>query len=163
MWHERGLWDSGLGDYRQHRGLCHCYVWRKHLIGDRETGVIHEQSLDTRTDGGEPLRWERTSPHLSSEGKRLFFSRLELCMETGVGLTTGQGSDPQASLRFSDDGGRTWSNERTVAMGKLGEYRKRVQWARLGSARDRVFRVSGSDPVKTSIVDAFLDVEVGRN
>jgi hypothetical protein len=70
-----------------------------------------------------------------------------------------QGSDPQVMLRFSDDGGHTWSNEHWKSMGKIGEYYKRVMWRRLGMTtklRDRVYEVSGTDPVKIAIMGAEL-------
>jgi hypothetical protein len=62
-------------------------------------------------------------------------------------------------LRWSDDGGHTWSNEHWASMGKLGEYGKRVIWRRLGMTtrlRDRVYEISGSDPVKIAIMGAEL-------
>jgi hypothetical protein len=64
-------------------------------------------------------------------------------------------------LRWSDDGGHTWSNEHWASMGKIGEYGKRVIWRRLGMTtklRDRVYEVSGSDPVKIAIMGAELSV-----
>jgi hypothetical protein len=70
-----------------------------------------------------------------------------------------QGADPQVMLRFSDDGGHTWSNEHWKSMGKIGEYYKRVMWRRLGMTtklRDRVYEVSGTDPVKIAIMGAEL-------
>ncbi len=69
--------------------------------------------------------------------------------------------DPQIMLRWSDDGGHTWSNEHWASMGKLGEYGKRVIWRRLGMTtklRDRVYEISGSDPVKIAIMGAELSV-----
>jgi hypothetical protein len=68
-------------------------------------------------------------------------------------------TDPQVMLRWSDDGGHTWSNEHWASMGKLGEYGKRVIWRRLGMTtklRDRVYEISGSDPVKIAIMGAEL-------
>jgi hypothetical protein len=68
-------------------------------------------------------------------------------------------TDPQFMLRWSDDGGHTWSNEHWASMGKIGEYGKRVIWRRLGMTtklRDRVYEISGSDPVKIAIMGAEL-------
>ena len=69
------------------------------------------------------------------------------------------GADPQVMLRWSDDGGHTWSNEHWAAMGKIGQYYKRVFWRRLGMTlklRDRVYEISGTDPVKVVIMGAEL-------
>ena len=68
-------------------------------------------------------------------------------------------TDPQVMLRWSDDGGHTWSNEHWASTGKIGEYGKRVIWRRLGMTtklRDRVYEISGSDPVKIAIMGAEL-------
>jgi hypothetical protein len=70
-----------------------------------------------------------------------------------------QGADPQVMLRWSDDGGHTWSNEHWVSMGKIGQYYKRVIWRRLGMTtklRDRIYEISGTDPVKIAIMGAEL-------
>ena len=68
-------------------------------------------------------------------------------------------TNPQVMLRWSDDGGHTWSNEHWASTGKVGEYGKRVIWRRLGMTtklRDRVYEISGSDPVKIAIMGAEL-------
>jgi hypothetical protein len=96
----------------------------------------------------------------------------EITTETGIELTTEDGFilittpilpavgyNPQVMLRFSDDGGHTWSNEAWSNMGKIGEYYRRVFWRRLGMTlklRDRVYEISGTDPVKIAIMGAEL-------
>jgi hypothetical protein len=95
-----------------------------------------------------------------------------LVTESGLFLTTESGDfiissessmtigvDPKAMLRWSDDGGHTWSNEHWSPMGKIGVYQQRVFWRRLGMTlklRDRVYEVSGSDPAKIAIMGAEL-------
>jgi hypothetical protein len=89
---------------------------------------------------------------------------VNLTTESGLQLVTSlvsltDGANPQVMLRWSDDGGHTWSNEHWAGMGKIGEYGKRVIWRRLGMTtklRDRVYEVSGSDPVKIAIMGAEL-------
>ncbi len=69
--------------------------------------------------------------------------------------------DASVMLRWSDDGGHTWSNEHWVNTGKIGEYGRRAIWRRLGMTtklRDRVYEVSGTDPVKIAIMGAELSV-----
>jgi hypothetical protein len=76
----------------------------------------------------------------------------------GYAISSKQG---QVMLRWSDDGGHTWSNEHWASMGKLGQYGTRVIWRRLGMTtdlRDRVYEVSGSDPVKIAIMGAELSM-----
>jgi len=72
-------------------------------------------------------------------------------------------TQPQAMLRWSDDGGSTWSKEHWTTIGALGKYQNRAIWRRLGQARDRVFEVVVTDPVKAVIVSANLKVSGGEN
>jgi len=74
-----------------------------------------------------------------------------------------QTNNPQAMLRWSNDGGSTWSNEHWVSMGQLGKYKNRAIWRRLGWSRDRVFEVVVTDPVNAVIVSANLKAKVGTN
>ena len=71
------------------------------------------------------------------------------------------GVDPQAMLQWSDDGGHTWSNEHWTSIGRLGERKTRVRWRRLGRSRDRVFKLTISDPVKVAILGASVEVTPG--
>jgi hypothetical protein len=66
---------------------------------------------------------------------------------------------PQVMLRFSDDGGHTWSNEHWKSMGRIGQFGYRTIWRRLGMTlklRDRVYEISGTEPVKIAIMGAEL-------
>ncbi len=70
-----------------------------------------------------------------------------------------EGANPEVMLRWSDDGGHTWSNEHWRSMGRIGTYGTRTIWRRLGMTtklRDRVYEVSGTDPVKIDIMGAEL-------
>jgi hypothetical protein len=78
-------------------------------------------------------------------------------------VTDAPGVSPQAMLRWSNDGGSTWSNEHWVNIGKLGKYKNRAIWRRLGTARDRVFEVVVTDPIKAVIVSANLKASVGES
>ena len=69
------------------------------------------------------------------------------------------GYNPQVMMRWSDDGGHTWSNEHWTSIGLIGNYGKRAFWRRLGMTlkiRDRVYEISGTDPVKIAIMGAEL-------
>lgn len=159
LWHERAFLEID-GTYGQHLGCCgmFAYAFNKQLIGDRVTGNIYGFDLDEYTDNGSPLRRERVFTHLNDESKRIRYSSLEVGFETGVGLTTGQGSDPQCVLQISQDGGRTWSIEFTRTIGKIGAYMTKVAFRRLGIAREMTFRIKITDPVKVAITGAYLNV-----
>ena len=74
-------------------------------------------------------------------------------------ITSSVIADPQVMLRWSDDGGHNWSNEHWTSMGGIGRFGQRIMWRRLGMTtriRDRVYEVSGTDPVKIAIMGAEL-------
>ena len=92
---------------------------------------------------------------VTNSGDYLIFSMTTIPSSTA----DGQGDDPEAMLRWSDDGGHTWSNEHWTQMGRIGQYGFRAFWRRLGMTlklRDRVYEVSGTDPVKIVITGANL-------
>ncbi|MDD5199250.1 MAG: hypothetical protein PHC88_05550 [Terrimicrobiaceae bacterium] len=128
-------------------------------------GLIYESSIDFYDDDGCLIRRVRRTPEISIQGLRLFFSRLEVLLEAGGGLATGQGSDPKLMVRHSDDGGHTWSNERWVSMGKQGEYQRRAVLNRLSSprCRTRIFELVCTEPIKQVWIDLFIDLTGGRH
>lgn len=156
-WHQRAYLNSD-GTLTRHRSNCYAFAYGKHLVGDFENGNIYELDQDTYTDNGDPIQWTRSCEVIQDpDFKRIFFNKLQIEMATGVGNITGAGSDPVVGMSYSDDGGRTWSNERTASMGKIGEYFTRIIWWRMGSAFSRIYRLRGSEPVKTVIVGASLN------
>jgi hypothetical protein len=62
--------------------------------------------------------------------------------------------NPQVMLRYSNDGGFTWSNEYWVSIGLVGNTKNRAIWRRLGQARDRVWEITFTDPVQSDIIGA---------
>lgn len=157
QWHERMWLNKDTNDTELHRASCFMFFNKMNLIGDRVTGKIYRMSLDYQDDDGVEQVWTRISPHQQDEKRLLSYASFELDMELGGGLTTGQGSDPQVMLKYSNDGGVTYSSELWRTTGKIGEYKTRVVWRQLGVARDRVFYVSGSDPIFTQINEATIN------
>ena len=161
-WHERAGWNTSTGQFTRHRSNCQCKFSGNTVVGDYENGNIYTLSLNVYADNGGVQKWLRSwraLPTGTNNLKRTAQHSLQLDCESGTGLVTGQGSDPEIMLRWSDDGGHTWSNEHLSKMGKIGEYYRRVFWRRLGMTlklRDRVYEVSGTDPVKTAIMGAEL-------
>jgi hypothetical protein len=148
----------------RHRSNCQCNYVGITIVGDFENGNLYSLDLNTYADNGGVQKWLRSWRALPTDQnnlKRTAQHSLQLDCESGTGLNNGQGSDPQVMLRWSDDGGHTWSNEHWASMGKIGQYFRRVIWRRLGMTlklRDRVYEVSGTDPVKVAIMGAQLDV-----
>jgi len=162
LWHQRQSYPvHQSGDAGRHRANCYAYFAGKHIVGDYVKGELYELDMDTFDDDGETIRRIRTCQVIHKDRRNLFFPRFELDFEGGVGLSTGQGDDPQAMLQWSDDGGHTWSYERWVDIGPIGEYTARAVWRRLGRSRNRVFRVMVSDPVKYVLIAANAEIEIG--
>jgi ribosomal protein L31 len=168
LWHERAYTNSGT--LERHRAEQALYFAPKdlNLVGDYESGKIYKLNDSYYSDNGDAITRLRTSPHISSGLDRIFCSKFQLDMETGIGLDGDvQGSDPTVMLDFSDDGGHTWSSESwalaDAGSGQIGNFKKRVIWRRLGSFRDRIFRVKITDPVPVTLIDAQLEVKKGAN
>lgn len=128
-------------------------------------GLIYEVSSSYYDDNGIPTRRVRRTPHISVENLMLFFEKLEIVAEVGLGLdgeTTATGAEPQLMVRWSDDGGKSWENEEWVSLGAVGKYRWRVILRRLGKSRDRVFELIFTDPVPLRIIDGFVNFTVGK-
>jgi hypothetical protein len=162
LWH-KWLYTNNQGQYERHRGNCCAFFNQQILLGDYENGKLYRLSLSQYTDDGQLIRRLRRCPHITTDLQRQYFAELQIQFQPGVGLPVGQGQDPQAMLRWSDDGGFTWSNENWVTIGKQGQYFTRAMWRRLGFARDRIFEVVVTDPIKAVIVSANLKAEAGDN
>lgn len=161
LWHQRGYLDPITGILGRHRSACNIFYNSKHIVGDFADGRLYTLDLDYYQDGaGDPMPAIRAASHLAGPDYAwIVHNRLQIDIEAGIGLSTGQGSDPQAYLDWSDDGGREWSSQHSAPMGAQGKYITRLRWNRLGRARDRVYRVTISDPVKRVILGATLNPE----
>lgn len=144
----------------------YAYCFGKHLVSDYASGNIYELDINTFTDKGLSTVRERVLPPLTGEplglsGGRLICSRLELLLERGIGLPTGQGSNPVLMISVSEDGGKTFGAEEFIEVGELGQYAKKVEWYGFASGYEIVFKVRVSDPVPISITGAAADIQSG--
>ena len=160
-WHKRLSFDSGTDTFHRHRSNCFMNFADLRIVGDYQTGAFHQMSRQYYTDNGAVLPAVRRSPHVwqKQSRQRVFFAQLQIEFTPGVGLQSGQGSNPQAMLRWSDDGGFTWNQERWTTIGKVGYTKNRAIWYLLGEARDRVWEVKITDPVPRDIIGATCYME----
>lgn len=135
------------------------YFLGKRIVDDHTTGKLYRIDASLYDDAGAPILMRLTGAHLSDNQRKLGHASLQIVFEAGVGTATGQGADPQAMLRWSNDGGSTWSSERWASIGKIGERFRRAIWRALGRARDRVYQIDITDPVKRVIVGIVLVVK----
>lgn len=162
VWHERAGWSNGA--FTRHRSNCQMAFNSQIVVGDYTNGNLYAFDQDVYADNSQVQKWLRSwraLPTGQNNLKRTSQHSLQIDMEAGSGLNLGQGEDPQVMLRWSDDGGHTWSNEHWAPIGKIGEFYKRVFFRRLGMTlklRDRVYELSMTDPVKTALMGAELIV-----
>lgn len=162
-WHEWLAFDATTGLFHRHRSNCHFMLGRDHVVGDWQTGDLFILDPHIYTDNGHTIRRVRSTYAEDADLKRVFYSSLQIDLQAGVGLVDGQGSEPRLMLRWSNDGGHTWSNTRTATMGKLGQYGARCIWNRLGNGRARVWEISVTDPVNAVVLGAVLLGEAGES
>lgn len=165
QWHHRRRWNATLGRWEAWRVRGHAYLGMTHVVGSRDSGSIWALDPETYDDDGEILRLVRQAPYLGAENAWASIDAFELGVEPGVGLASGQGSDPQVELEVSKTLAKTWFSAGTASLGPMGAYDDRTYWTRLGMARiDRlVFRVIITDPVKRVIgPGAWVRVTPGK-
>jgi hypothetical protein len=133
------------------------------VLGDYRTGNLYAFNPANLTDNATPRRWLRRWRALAQTTEAAQrFSELTVDMQTGAGVPNG--FDPHISLRWSNDGGHTWSDERIKGVGRLGSTIKTVKFNRLGSTRrfkpnGRVFELSSDDPFMVAILGADVEGE----
>lgn len=166
QWHERAVWNSNSGEYTRDKPNYHIFAFGKHLVADFENGNVYEQSLSFTTDNGDLIRRQRILPYFTEQNDLyyIYFKTFKLDMRTGVGTTSGdiENTDPMALLRWSNDGGYTWSDEIETPIGAVGQYNTRVMWRRLGRARFRIFEVTIMADIPVWMISAYIEAEVGR-
>jgi hypothetical protein len=161
QWCEWLYRNPATNEENRHRAHTHVYFAGKHLVGDWEDGKLYSLEEETFTDNGDPIVRLRATQEMDSEGELVFYEELIVDMETGVGTESGQGSEPLLMLRYSNDSGRTWSNQKTRPIGVVGNYGARVKFGPTGAGRNRVWEISMSDPVKFVVMGASVRAAKG--
>jgi hypothetical protein len=157
FWHER-TWIDTNGEWHRHRANATAYAYGVNVCGDWETGDLYQFDLDTYTDNGNPILRLRTFPHMVKDSKRVTYQRFVIDMEVGTLEGSTPDDPPMVSLRWSDDRGATFGDPVLMTMGAAGQYDTSIQYWGLGMARDRVFEVSWSAPMRTALNGGWLDV-----
>lgn len=159
-WYERQTYDEDTWNWANPVRFA-----GKLLVGSTTSNVIGELDPEYYYELGETLLATWQYQPVYAEGIRAFHDRLDLVIETGVGLTTGQGSAPEILCSFSDDGGFNFFHLPNRSLGAIGQRRTRVSWSGLGSCdspHGRVYKMAVSDPVRLGVVDTILSVRGGR-
>jgi Phage stabilisation protein len=133
----------------------HC-VWAhgKHLVGG-DNGKLYYLDETVNTFAGDTKVCERTSPHSATPTlTRVPFSAFVLDATTGEAP---QGVSPIVELSWSNDGGATWGDPVQRSLGAVGDRFSRITWRRVGTARNRVWRVRFSDNAPFDIISAEVE------
>jgi hypothetical protein len=150
LWHRRAY-----GTDRQLQATHTYWVSQKvRLVGSRSDNKIYTMSDSHLDDDGTAIVRTRSAPHIAEENKQVFHHRLQLDMQMGTKSGGGSGS---VTMSYSNDGGRTWSTDRTASTGAASAWTTRAFWHRLGRSRDRVYRVKISDAQKVTLIGAYLE------
>jgi hypothetical protein len=134
LWHERSSSADGSAAWRPRTAAS---FGSSYLLGDATTGALFLPNLGSASDGGVPLIRQATLPPLWATTRRAFCARLEV--EMGQGSAT---SVAPMTLEWSDDGGINWNASRSLPTAPAGQTRFRTATTRLGSFRQRVFRLT---------------------
>ena len=154
MWHERSFYNTETFSYEHHRANSHCFFEGEHLVGDRASGLVYRLCPNCQTDNSSLIMRERVTPCLNPPGQRLVFDEVEIIAQVGQD----ENANPLIMLDWSDDKGRTWSNDRQESLGGIGEYKKRLIFRRLGQSFNRVFRIRMTDAARLILLGAKAKV-----
>lgn len=147
-------WSELQSSGGRHRGEIQQNYLNSSYVSDYENGKIYILDESVYTDDGEPITREFISRHQST-GDYSRFAQMWIEMEAGVGLVSGQGENPKVMMSVSRDGGHTYGAEVVREFGRIGEYKRRAVFNRIGRARDWLYKFRVSDPVKTVFVAAW--------
>jgi len=147
-------WSEVQSGDGRHRGEIQQNYLNESYVTDYDNGKIYRLDEDIYTDDGEPIVREFISRHQAT-GDFSHFGQMWIEMEAGVGLISGQGSQPKIMMSVSRDGGHTYGAEVVREIGRIGEYRRRAVFNRVGRSRDWLYKFRITDPVKTVFVAAW--------
>lgn len=156
-----GFW-SPLKSFNstRHNGEFSFTLLGRTLVADSTNGKLYQLTSTALTDNGASIERELVGETITAkDGSFIEIDCLRVDMEVGVGLTSGQGSNPQIGLSISRDNGKTWGPQMMRDLGKIGEYKTRVEWRRLGSPRSFTPKITVTDPVPVVFISACLNPE----
>jgi hypothetical protein len=157
MWHEWSTYNGAPYTYDRHLSNCYAFFNGKHYVGDWRNGNIYELRSDVYMDYNDPIVSVRIAQHQADKRElgNVFYHKLVVDAETGVGNALSP--NPLISLAWSDDGGHMYSSEHLAILGAVGTYNTRLIWRKLGCSRDRIFRITNSEPVKKVLIGGYVE------
>ena len=122
------------------------------FVGSYLDGKIYSLNSNTYNDAGRAIKCVVTGAVLS-KGNKNRCNNVSLQCVRGVGTAT---YNPIVELRFSDDGGNTWTPWLESNLGFRGQYMYKATWRDLGSIAQpgRYFEFSVADSVPFTVESA---------
>lgn len=167
-WHERTYLYREMGTTHRWRGTFVTAAFGGLLWGDNSTDAVYTSDQlhyvnDNPTGTGvNYIKCVKTSPIGFQNGAYVGYNAVQPIFAQGLGLPQNTsedvGLDPQCLVAYSDDSGYTYSNEREAAMGKQGNYDERSRIVGTGAARNRVWRITVSEPVPVVLVGLLAEL-----
>lgn len=158
-WHERRSYE----DVRW-KGEHYMLVGGKRVVGDYAEGSLYRLDSDIYDEAGQPLVMTLRPPPVHKYPNPACFDRLFVDCVPGVGLNSDDPAlaDPEVMMRFSDDSGKTFSDEMRAPLGAQGAFSTRVTFDQLGQSGEdgRIFEISVSAAVARGFTGAAVDVEI---
>ena len=147
---------STIVGFSQYRARNLVWAYDKWLVGDPQSNSIGYLVQDTGHHWGQQVRWEFGTLIVYNEGNGAIFNRLELVSLTG---SVAFGKNPQISTSYSIDG-LSYSQDRSIAVGTIGNTAKRLAWFQQGHMRNwRIQRFRGDSDAHVSFVRLEAQIE----
>ncbi len=159
QWHERQTGITRGEGFATWRAVHGVLSFGKVFVGDDRSDRIGSINYDSYKEYDEPIERIVSTQPLTQLGERVFSHQVEMQMEAGQGDS--ETPDPQIVFDYSDDGGRSFSNEVPRSFGTQGQYEIVPAWARLGRIpNNRIMRWRTTEPVKVSMLAVYANAEV---
>lgn len=153
VWFHLTTSTSGFDVYR---AVDFVWCYDKWLIGDPSGSNVGYLTDTVSSHYGDVVRWEFGTMIVYNEGRGAIINELELVCLTG---RTAFGLDPQISTSYSVDG-VTWSQNKYIKAGKIGDRAKRIVWLQQGAMRNwRIQRFQGDSQSFISVARLEAKVE----
>jgi hypothetical protein len=142
--------------FSQYRARNLVWAYDKWLVGDPQSSAIGYLVQDTGHHWSQQVRWEFGTLIAYNGGNGAIFNRLELVSLTG---SVALGKNPQISTSYSVDG-KAWSQDRSIAVGTIGNTSKRLAWFQQGHMRNwRIQRFRGDSDAHVSFARLEAQIE----
>lgn len=161
QWNKWLWYNQDDGSLNRHRANCAMFFNKQVIVGDWENGKIYSLDAEIFTDNGIPILRIKTFIHMLDNMDRVVYNNFDLDIQVGTQNPDIE-TEPMVSLSWSDDRGVTFGFPVQQSIGKGGEYLTQVSWNRLGMARDRIFKMQMSEPIKFALNGGFAQVKKAR-